>query len=195
MYENWTQRLLDAVTLVNKDQVRFILNEEESEQSIEWLIKENDRKTALMVAAENGSEEIVKLLLDVFIEDKKENLIKYVMKENQEKDTALHLASLKGHAETVKVLLNAFNEKQNDSKELIEYLMKQKQFNKDTISSILHLDCNFLNNKLIEYVMKENIDEKTALHFALEKNVNKEIIELLLNVFSEDKKSIYSKFL
>jgi len=188
-YENWTQKLNDGAKLGDKEQVQLTLNEEESEQSIEWLIKENNRENSLHYAAENGFKEIAQVLLDVFIEDKKENLIKFVMKENQEKDTALHLASLKGHVETVKLLLNVFSEQQNDSKHMIRYLMNQKQnqFNEDTIHAILNLDANFLNSKLIEYVTKENVDEKTALHFAIE-NGNKEIIELMLNVFNEDNK-------
>ena len=41
-------------------------------------------------------------------------------------------------------------------------------------------------DKLIEYVMKENYDKNTALHYAA-RNRHEEIVKLLLNAFSEEK--------
>merc|ERR1712034_305278 len=128
-------------------------------------MKEGDEN---MTASNTGNEEIVKLLLDTFNEEKKDQLIEYVMKENDFQSTALHHASLRGHEGIVKLLLNTFNEEKEY--QLIEYEMKENE-----------------KDKLIEYVMKENDFKSTPLHHASLQG-HEGIVKLLLNTFNEEKK-------
>jgi len=187
--QNWNERLNDAVELQNVENVFEILHEDESQYIIEWLMKENN--TALHIALKKGNEEIVQILLNAFIEDKNENLIEYLMKKNQEKETTLHLASKNGNVKNVELLFNVFGKREID-KELTKNLMKQNKFNEDTIERLnikFLLDSykNKLNNKLIEYVMQENNSKDTALHLVSRQN-NKEIVQLILNIFGEEEK-------
>ena len=52
--------------------------------------------------------EIIKLLLNVFGKENKQNLIEFLMIENEHKETALHRASSKEDVEVIKLLFNTF---------------------------------------------------------------------------------------
>merc|ERR1711925_13114 len=90
------------------------------------------KATALHLASVNGHQAIVKVLLNAFSGEKKENLIEYLMKKNDDKGSALHIASEYGYEKIVKLLLNVFSKDTNEK--LIEYLKE-----KDDKESALHL--------------------------------------------------------
>merc|ERR1712034_100560 len=132
----------------------------------------------------------------VFGEDKKDKLIEYVMKEDQNKRTPLLIAVGNDDEEIVKLLLNAFSEEKD---KLTEYLMKEYQ-NKCTVLLIatthgreeivkllLEVFSEKEKDKLIQYVMKENENKRTALMVAAHQR-HEEIAKLLLKVFSEKEK-------
>merc|ERR1712096_308075 len=91
--------------------VQLLLNvfSEDKDKLIEYVKTKNENK--------NTALEIVNLLLEIFSEREKEQLIKNLMKENKntDTDTALHIASKRGHEKIVKLLLTTFKEE----KELI----------------------------------------------------------------------------
>lgn len=69
-------------------------------------MKENDdEKTALHFDFENGNKEIIELMLNVFGENKKKELLKIVMKNNF---TALHSAAKKGNPEKYSFFFSIF---------------------------------------------------------------------------------------
>merc|ERR1711925_30962 len=140
-----------------------------------------------------GSEEIVKLLLNKFgeIPKDKENLIDFVMKENENKNTVLHLASSEAQKEIVKNLLKAFGTDKTDNKKLIEFVMKENEFkqtalhyasrkgDEEIINSLLNIfDKKEGVEKLIEFLMKKNMNNETCLHYAAN-NKHENIVKLL----------------
>merc|ERR1712034_291510 len=107
--------------------------------------KEDENKnTVLHFATLNGNSKIVKLLLNAFSGENKENLngfvmsenlnkfvmkeklIKFVMKENECKCTALHYASQDGNKQIVISFLKLFVEE--DVQRLIGFLLKEDEY-------------------------------------------------------------------
>jgi len=185
----------------NEENVKFVLNELcklKSEKLIQFLMKEEgdwQKMTALLYAADKGHVKIVKLLLDVFIEEK-DKLIQFVMKENENNVTALLLATKYGYEEIVKLLLDIFGENEQDK--LIAYLMKEYHNNctvlivaahngyEGIVKLFLDVFSEGQKDKLIEYVKKENkIAYDTVLHIAASDRLE-ETVKLLLNVFGKD---------
>lgn len=114
------------------------------------------RLSALMIAAQNGHTEIVKLLIE---NDAKVNQI------NRENKTALHLASKNGHKEVVQVLINnGAKVNKVDEKESFFYLWDKLWFNKSMRMRLLNV--------------KYYKDGNTALHLASENN-HKEVVQIL----------------
>merc|ERR1711925_5074 len=72
-----------------------------------------------------GNHKIVKYLLNVFSEGKKEQLIEYLMQGDKDKDTALHLAADNGNQKIVELLLNVFSKQ--DQEKFIDFLMKENE--------------------------------------------------------------------
>jgi len=189
--------------------VNSLLNKfdaEEKKQLIKYLLKENENEstTALHYAAENGHENIVKLLLDSFFDTDEENekLIQYLLKEDEEKRAALYIAVLNKNKTIVNLLLNAFSAADNE--QLIQYLMKGSKLIAAHIAlvkgheEIKQLLLNFCaplteeeNRKLIKFLIKENKNESSALHY-FSKNGDKQMVQLLLNLEgNKDKKNEY----
>jgi len=187
------------------DIVKLLLetfNEDEKDKFVNYVMKQIKEKSTITVlhrCSFKGHEEIVKLLLDTFNEkNKKDQCIEYLMsemnipKENYDKWTALHIASFHGHEEIVKLLLNAFNLDKKD--QLIEDVMSgMKEENYDTWT-ILHRalakghERNLRLDQCIEYVMKEDSKNCTALHYSSNKRNGEGIVKLLLDIFHEEKK-------
>jgi len=177
--------------------VKLILNtftDEKKEKLIEFLMKKNqEEKTALDIALQNGDEEIVNLLWNKL---EKEQKIQYLMKEDKYKDTVLHNASYQGHTKIVKLLLSVFtSEEENDKK--IKYVMKKNDRKETALHlalysqkrnvEIITLLMNALskedgnNTEIIEYLIKQNGQKESPLQIALSKKDRKCFVHLLLN--------------
>jgi len=196
---NLTDKLNDAAKKGDKKGVKLVLDTfhkiEENEIFIQFLLKGNNKNiTALILASSYGHETIVKMLLNVFNEEEKENLIEYVMQESYLNFTALHIATQNGHTEVVKLLLNVFTkEEDKDEVYLIEYAKKK---DKTELTDCLRKLLNSFKekDKLIEYVMKEDAQKRTALHYASQ-NGHEQIVNSLLDVFDKQHKEKLIQFL
>jgi ankyrin repeat protein len=104
-----TKTLNNAKRNEEKEYIKLVVNafRNNNEKSIEIIIEGNDEnETALHLATHMGFKELVKLLLNIFIEQEK--LIDFLMKEDINNITVLHLAAYKGNEEILELLLNAF---------------------------------------------------------------------------------------
>jgi len=179
IYKIWKKGLSNAAAEGDEERVQLLLNafpKEENEKMIEYVMQENNEKyTALHFASYKGYEKVVTLLLNVFGKDKNTKVIEYVMKEDQNKNTALHFASLNGHQEIVTLLLNAFGKASLNGHWKIGK-SQLKPFSEEE------------KDKLIEYVMKENDQKYTALHFSAAKGYQ-EIVKLLFKPFISEEEN------
>jgi ankyrin repeat protein len=107
--------------------------------------------------------------LKTFSKEEKDKLMEYIIKEDNFTLTALHIASLNGHENMVQLVLTTFSEEEKEK--LMEYVR---------IVNLLLNTFSKEKEKSIEYVLKENIQNRTALHLA-EEQKHVEIVKLLQN--------------
>ena len=121
--KKWILELNNAVKDGAKNSVKSVLNEchKDGKKLIDVVIKEEDQ-IAVRHALVNGNKEIVEFLLDEYRKEDKNQLMKFMMKQNTYNNTVLHLASHKGNEETVKLLLDVFCDDEDKGK-LIEEAM------------------------------------------------------------------------
>jgi len=209
--------VLLAIQKANKEIVNSLLNdfsEDEKQKLTEYLIKEdkNKKNTVFYFAIRNGymlnrfgKEENDTLIVG---EEYKNDLIAYVVQEDEWKSTFLHYASYLGHEQNVKLLLNVFCEEKKE--ELIDYLWKGNKYKQTALHlASLNMDANTEiirillkafgtskedNKTRIEYLMKENDKMETALHLASEYGHEKNV-KLLLGVFDNEPKEQCVKYL
>jgi ankyrin repeat protein len=191
-----------ASSLLNR--IKSFMNEKE--KLVEFLMQEDENKnTILHYASSKGLQNFIKLVLNTCREEKQ--FIEFVMKENKYKDTVLHVAAQHGQEEIVKLMLNAIGLDENEK--LIEFVMKENQRNQSPLffaasktgsEIILKLFLNAIiraekdKETLFEYLIKEYQYKNTILHYAAQHG-QEEIVELLLNVVSEDENEKLIKYL
>jgi len=136
---------------------------EKKDENADWHIQ------PFLHASRRGRISTVEWLL----EEKKENVIEFVVKENQYgKFTALHFASKEGHEEIIKLLLNVFGEE--DKEKLIEYVLKENIFYETALNYALANEHKIVVKLLLNVFGKE--DEKILLSQKLVLENNKKLL-------------------
>jgi len=104
---------------------RLLNRFKENDKLKEYVMQvDAEKRTALHHASQNGHEEIVNCLLDVFDKQDEDKLMKFLMQEDIKKDTALHFAFQNGNEKIINTLCDIFGK--NHNRKLIEYLTKKK---------------------------------------------------------------------
>jgi ankyrin repeat protein len=190
----------------NQNLVQLMFNsfgEKKKHKLMEYVLKENSYKKTIL----NLDEEIINLL-NIFDKEKRKKLID----ENTHNYTALYYFSLDGNVNLLKLLSNIFGrEKIHHKYKALHFSpSRRKKYEENSQNTKLFLNVfgentalhiasthqqaeiakllvNIFGNdeKLIEYVMKENNNNETALHLASYTG-NEKIVKLFLNVFGKD---------
>jgi hypothetical protein len=198
MQENWMQILGDAVISADfwddREKVKLILKEKPNEKAIKGFMAENIRKTkALDSSSKTQDEKIIQWLLNVFGEDKIEQLIEH------HKMTGLYdTEDRKTFNGTTFVLQYSYEEKLlrqfNDRVKACEYIPKNEQHEllqicKQEQKRII-LDVTkgeklkyTAFKKIINSILKTFLNQENKELLIEENKNNKKIIKVLLNGF------------
>ncbi|WP_254229470.1 ankyrin repeat domain-containing protein [Wolbachia pipientis] len=153
----------------------------------------NISTTILHLAAENGYEKVVKVLLDYAERNlSKEEFVKFINTQTIEDLTPLHSAAQRGHEKVVRALLS-YAKKELSEKEFVKFINTQtiqgatplylaaQNGHEEVVKVLLdYTERNLSKEEFIKFINTQTIEGGTPLHAAAE-NGHKEIVEALLN--------------